>query len=502
MGWILGVFLIISVPIFYIYGLAIFIKDNFIKKSSHKKSQDQQKRVLLKLKLILKNDPQISLKQAMYFLKTKSLDDLKSQTNQSVNESISSEEIHTQKDQSNFSNWYSDNSITVLLYVGAFLIVSATSIFISFQWDSFSGVFKSILVTLFNLTWILAGLVFIKHKKLKTAGTTFLAIGAILIPISGLAWNQFAFKSNHIGLVWLVTSFFACVSYLLLAQITKTKNYLYLLATAGLSLLLSLNKIAGYQPEMYVLTMLVYANISSFIYTPLYKKFKDQRMVISNFNAVLVPISLLFGASLADEKLFSLQAILALILGVIFYLSEQYRTKNNYFVIPANLLCYLITLDFLHWQQVDTKLIIYGVQFQTATFACLGLLLTKTRKRQLSKLILSTSLVVSVLNYLISLGFNLSHIDYSLLVLLTATYSLSIAIWFSENNIRYLFSALLYLVLYHLLQMLLEPQLILGSSNGIAINNNLFPSQTSNSSLGKKHLSKSWINRSCVFRCL
>src|SRR3989344_5428725 len=40
-----------------------------------------------------------------------------------------------------WENWYQDNNINLLLYIGSFLIVSSAAIFVGFNWESFTGTF-------------------------------------------------------------------------------------------------------------------------------------------------------------------------------------------------------------------------------------------------------------------------------------------------------------------------------------------------------------------------
>ena len=81
-----------------------------------------------------------------------------------------------------WDRWYQENNINLLLYLGAFLIVSAAGIFVSFSWQDYSGAAKFFCFLLLTLIFSFCGLGFYKSKLYKSAGITFIGIGAILLP--------------------------------------------------------------------------------------------------------------------------------------------------------------------------------------------------------------------------------------------------------------------------------------------------------------------------------
>ncbi len=60
-----------------------------------------------------------------------------------------------------WANWYSDNSINVLLYMGAFLIVASASIFVGFSWTELNGQIKAITLTLLTIGFFVSGGIFL-----------------------------------------------------------------------------------------------------------------------------------------------------------------------------------------------------------------------------------------------------------------------------------------------------------------------------------------------------
>jgi hypothetical protein len=112
------------------------------------------------------------------------------------------------------THWYSNNSINLLLYIGAFLIVASASIFVGFQWETIPGVTKAVLLRLTAIAFFGFGAWFYSLPKIKTAGGVFIAIFAILIPVAGAAWYTFYLQYAGVpyGIVWFITSIIGLVS--------------------------------------------------------------------------------------------------------------------------------------------------------------------------------------------------------------------------------------------------------------------------------------------------
>lgn len=75
----------------------------------------------------------------------------------------------------------------VLLYLGAFLIVTAGLIYASFNWDELEGAQRLGLLTASTLAFVLVGMLLLPNTRLRPAGETFIGIGALLIPSNIIA---------------------------------------------------------------------------------------------------------------------------------------------------------------------------------------------------------------------------------------------------------------------------------------------------------------------------
>lgn len=102
----------------------------------------------------------------------------------------------------------------LLLFLGAFLIISAVGMFIGYNYNNLSSNFKFVSLLIINILFYYAGLTLYKHNpQLKPAGLTFLVIGLIIFPFSGVGFIKLYPLANP----YLVTIIFSLITTLLYA---------------------------------------------------------------------------------------------------------------------------------------------------------------------------------------------------------------------------------------------------------------------------------------------
>jgi len=378
MWWIL----LLSVPIFYIVGLVAFIRW-LIGLSTDKKAARRKylETAVQELSPNLAQSPNKTLaKQLQEY--TKELDDLHKaegvimpsqlplETVQKLPEiapvaaeapKILSEEVvppqpsepktSWQQDLSGaWVNWYSDNSINSLLYLGSFLIVASASIYVGFTWETLGGVVKALLLSVLILAFFGFGVWFYNLPKIKNAGATFIAIAALLIPFSGLAWYNFVLgpAGCSIGSVWLVTSIVAVGIYGVLAYSIRSPFYTYIAGFGGLSTILSIVNVVELDREFYILGG-IFSSFVLLLSTKLFAKIDEETsknyiIPLSVAAHVIMPISLIFGFLLAgtEDKLFTLEAVISAFLATGYYLvAYSFARQVNFlyfslFLLPAS----------------------------------------------------------------------------------------------------------------------------------------------------------------------
>ena len=244
-------------------------------------------------------------------------------------------------------NWYSDNSINLLLYLGAFLIVASASIYVGFAWEQLGGVTKAAVLSLLTLAFFGFGIWFYNVPKIKNAGATFIAIAALLIPFGGLAWHNFVFgpAGYPIGTTWLVTSFFAVAVYILLAAVIRNRFYTYIAGFGGLSTILSIVNVVDLDREFYILGG-IFSSFVLLLSTKLFTKIDEETsknyiIPLSVAAHVIMPISLVFGFLLAssENKLFSFEAVTSAFLATAYYfVAYSFARQVNYLFVSLFLL--------------------------------------------------------------------------------------------------------------------------------------------------------------------
>lgn len=129
------------------------------------------------------------------------------------------------------------DDINVLLYVGAFLLVVAGGIFVGFSYQTFSDLTKTVLVA--GVSWLFYGVglgLFTQTKKLQPAGVTFTSIGLLLWPLVGVAAYTLVFNQTAGELIWLATSVVAVLMYVLAMKVLRQTLFVYLSLLTVISL--------------------------------------------------------------------------------------------------------------------------------------------------------------------------------------------------------------------------------------------------------------------------
>ena len=108
----------------------------------------------------------------------------------------------------------SDLWINVLLYLGAFFVVIAALIFVAYSWRQLGGVAKTGILAGFTLAFLAAGAVCLRSPRVRPAGHTFLAVGALLTPLTIVALHNFVLRERGLSgeAVWAWGSL-ACLAF-------------------------------------------------------------------------------------------------------------------------------------------------------------------------------------------------------------------------------------------------------------------------------------------------
>ena len=421
------ILLLLSVPIFYIVGLIAFIK--WLIKLSSKDKIDRRKYLetaVEELSSIIAEKPNKTL-VAQFEAYKKELDNLRQaevvvlpeSTKPPVPEKKAVIEEETQAEKPKivekepgpslqeewgrfWTNWYSDNSINLLLYLGAFLIVASASIYVGFAWETIGGVSKAILLSLLTLAFFGFGTWFYNVPKIKQAGATFIAIAALLIPFNGLAWYNFVLEpaGYSIGSVWLATSLIAVITYAILAYFIRHPFYTYIAGFGGLSMVLAIVNTAQLNREFYILGG-IFSSFVLLLSTKLFNQaegndLKNYVTPLTISAHVVMPVSLILGLLLASSsgRLFSFEVATSAFLASLYYF-VAYSFVQEVGYLFAALIIFPISI-FLFGKWVDLPYVQIFIITQVVAFAYLFIspLLKDTLNKESEALSLNSHLVM------------------------------------------------------------------------------------------------------------
>ena len=378
---------IISIPIFYVLGLVSFIR--YIARDKNAVKQDRTstlKSIIPDLENALsKSDAKQSL-ESLIAIYTKEIEANESPSAHEASEEpqVTSQEIEQvpyEEEKSSqeeylppeykaaqkqslqiglmWSRWYTDNSINLLLYVGAFLIVASAAIFVGFQWDAMPGLIKASAFSLVTLAFFMCGILFYRIESIKNAGFTFISIASILLPFNGIGWYNFHFKEAgfEIGGVWLVTSIVCLSVYLFFTVYLQKTQFVYVMSLALLSIVLSIVNIFQMNREFYILGM-VFTSFVLFLTnralsTNREHAISSEPLLVSAH--VLLPISLVFGLvfALDQGRLLSYETALTLLLSAVFYVLSYVFYKRAEFIFACQILFPISLYVFLRASDFD-----------------------------------------------------------------------------------------------------------------------------------------------------
>ncbi|MEI6498834.1 MAG: DUF2157 domain-containing protein [bacterium] len=230
-------------------------------------------------------------------------------------------------EQSMADRFKSLQNINVLLYVGAFMVVIAAGIFVGFNYQSLSGNFKIIFMTIFTLAFYFAGLwSYLKSDKIKEAGLTFLTIGLILFPLVGLAFFKFS-DVGHGNIVWFATSIVTTVLYVLSLYLVKKTYLAYFVTFISLSLFESTVSLFGVPIYYFAWGMALF----SIIFILISKVSQKDNLLSDSFalsGKIFLPISILLSLLTLGDSLMAV-AINLLLASLFYFLANLLEIKQG-----------------------------------------------------------------------------------------------------------------------------------------------------------------------------
>ncbi len=438
MEFLLGAAFAISIPIFYIYGLFKFF-------TSYKKSQSAElikhgdkeeilAALIAKLSEEASKNPSKRISDLLsdYRREYEELKDSSGGTTEVTH--IAAEEKGETKSLAQsevsdlWSNWYSNNSINLLLYIGAFLIVASASIFVGFQWQTIEGTFKAVIISGLALAFFGFGVWFYSVPKIRNAGSTFTAIAGLLIPFCGIGWYNFVLKDAGVsfGMVWFITSFVCIAYYVSMMLWQKHIFYAYISNVGVFSLMLSIVNVYGLNNEFYVVSGILTTYVLFISRIALsksgnkeYDKFIRPTEISEN---IILPVSLIYGFSVAMsyDKLYSFEASLSLFLATVYYFFSYIFSKRVILLAVCAILFPLSIGVFYKWLKFPDSTLSYTIDLVAGLYLVFAYIFSKYKRVEEADINIILSLFFSVAVFVFSTFLNFEPVHLVILSLIPA----------------------------------------------------------------------------------
>jgi hypothetical protein len=129
-----------------------------------------------------------------------------------------------------WSAFFAEQSIAILAYTGAFLLLVATLSFEVGGWQALNDTAKLVIVLVVYGFFGIAGFVLLSRERLRTISQAYLGIFALMTPLVGLAVYQFALHNTTLSVQGMisVTAWYTTLVYLALALRTHFQQYSYM----------------------------------------------------------------------------------------------------------------------------------------------------------------------------------------------------------------------------------------------------------------------------------
>ncbi len=325
-------------------------------------------------------------------------------------------------------NWYSHNSINLLLYVGAFLIVASASIFVGFQWQTIDGVIKAAVISLCMLGFLGFGVWFYYIPKIRNAGVTFTAIAALLIPFVGYAWYNFVLKNLGLsfGSVWLVTSVISLLAYLSFSFWQKNKFYAYTSALGVFSMMLSLVNVYGLDSKYYIVSGI----FSTFILlaarlllkTTKYSQTDHLIQPLELSENILLPLTAIYGFSIAlsENMVFSLEVTISLFMTTLYYFCSYLLTRRPIHLTLSAILFPITLAVFYTWQDFIPVYLGYILNLVAGFYLLFGLVFSKNNRQEETDINIILSLLLTIIIFIVAFFGGSTPIDRFVFALIPA----------------------------------------------------------------------------------
>jgi hypothetical protein len=149
--------------------------------------------------------------------------------------------------------WLAEQQANLLLYLGAFLVVIAALVFVSYSKEAIGASVKMALLCAYTLAFLTTGVFCLKFPPVRQAGVVFFAVGALMVPLNFVGAYVFFHSDRNIdptGL-WLAGSITSALFYGAVSMVGIGRWYPVPAMGAIISAYVAVLALADAPPESY-----------------------------------------------------------------------------------------------------------------------------------------------------------------------------------------------------------------------------------------------------------
>lgn len=339
-----------------------------------------------------------------------------------------------------WSNWYAENSINLLLFVGAFLIVATASILVGFQWQTITGLTKSLLISGASVFFLVCGVGLYNNRKVRIAGAAFAGIGTILIPFVGFAWYTFVLRDlgYSLGMVWTATSVLSVLVSLGVSMRVAHPLFTYIATFGLLSSALGLMNAFELKPGYYLLSSQVCAIIILTIRWLIPKNRESDRLYsgpMKFYGDTAVPVTIIYGVlyTATYSYLMTVETGVAVWFAGLYYIIVYMKEQRPSQLLPPEILLPFGLYLVLRGLHVDYPQCYVVVGSASLLYIAAAELLLSAKKKEEADATGFMALLVPVFLYIFSSVHAFSAETQTILALLPAVASLILWLFFDYD---------------------------------------------------------------------
>ncbi|MBD3362273.1 DUF2157 domain-containing protein [Candidatus Dojkabacteria bacterium] len=261
------------------------------------------------------------------------------------------------------------SNATLLLYIGAILVIFSVFIFTAFNWETFSGLIKSFILIGLTLSFYISGIIIYQFKSIKKAGITFITIASIGLGFTGIGLWKFLLENTwtlNFSTYWLGYSIFMTLVYSVSLYLFNLRKYFYFLLISIYSSILSFAFTLTTEIEYRVVVILILNLLFYFsdgILTKFTKEIQFSSRLINQILNVLGILTVIIGLDtglIHSNIIYLITLFVPTVFSVITWFKQKYKVETliSLLLTPVKIFIAYFVLDLENPNPVQLTLVV------------------------------------------------------------------------------------------------------------------------------------------------